>query len=391
MQLNLILILTIILTVLLSSFICYASDTYPQNTTVTPILSNVTYNLTRALVCDSVTVHNWCFNITGGDEAYNYCNTSATDSIIQVLAPPVIDTYEPLSGPILSELSNYSFNITWHDADEYANIDWYMNSSNQTAYWNLTTFNTSVIVLVGEYNITVVVSDNNGSTYHEWIITNVTNIAPNITSVEPTGDVNITEVAPTYSFNVTVSDDDGNPLDITWYLNGSNQTDYWNLTTFNYTANYSSAGDYNVTIAVTDSIETTSFQWNMTVANVVPSGAGGGVAPITFPEVNYTLEQKCELLYGLWLTNEIDNTSYCKIVGKQEYWINKMGSYVWPSQPSLGFAAGLIVSCLVILLLLLYARKYLILVKDDEEEEKKRKIKRIKEGRGYDKEDDEED
>ena len=72
------------------SVICYA-DTFDIGTTFTPRLSNVTYNLTRELTCTSWVVDEWCFNITGGIDEYNYCDTQATNITSQILGPYTTD------------------------------------------------------------------------------------------------------------------------------------------------------------------------------------------------------------------------------------------------------------------------------------------------------------
>jgi len=156
--------------VILLSSLCYA-DTYSSYGRFTPTLSNVTYNLTRTLVCDSIFVGTWCFNITGGSDAYDYCNTSAGHIFIQFNSSPVIDTFEPYLNQTMSELDNYEFNITVNDTDGY-DVNWYVNGSNQSSAWDSLNFDfIGNYSAEGNYNITVNVSDGGGSDTQSWIVT----------------------------------------------------------------------------------------------------------------------------------------------------------------------------------------------------------------------------
>lgn len=141
-----------------------------QDSTFSPTLINVTYNLSRNLVCDYIWVDQYCFNITGGSDAYNYCNVTGY-IYIPSAASPVIDTFEPYLNQTISEIWSYEFNITVNDTDGF-DVNWYVNGSNQTTAWDSLTFDfIGNYSAEGTYNITVNVSDGGGSDSQSWIIT----------------------------------------------------------------------------------------------------------------------------------------------------------------------------------------------------------------------------
>ncbi len=73
-----------------------------------------------------------------------------------------------------------------------------------------------------------------------------------------------------YFFNISVTDPDTNPINITWYKNGTIAKKNSNYT---FPINYSAEGKYNITVEVFDSNHTITKSWNLTVnhTNVVPA------------------------------------------------------------------------------------------------------------------------
>lgn len=162
-------IIIIILLILGCCSISYA-DMYSAGTLFTPTQSNVTYNLTRVLICDNIDVGKWCFNITGGSDAYDYCNISTTPITIHILAGPVITSYEPFYSPSILEPNNYTFNITVFDIDNSTlNYSWKQNGIEVATTQNFTFIGN--YTSTGVWNISILVSDGNGTDYHEWALT----------------------------------------------------------------------------------------------------------------------------------------------------------------------------------------------------------------------------
>lgn len=91
------------------------------------------------------------------------------------------------------------------------------------------------------------------------------NSPPTIDSRYPLTNPTIQE-GESQEFNITKSDLDGDPLTVTWWLNQSDTGE--TSDSYTYTANYESAGTYNVTVTVSDGLSQTSHQWTLTVTNV---------------------------------------------------------------------------------------------------------------------------
>lgn len=130
---------------------------------------------------------------------------------------------------------------------------------NDTLYVNLTTTKT----YIDEYWM-----------YHSaggasMFIDNITitlqeNLTPNITSYYPlTSPLNITYDG-TQEFNITATDPEGDTLSYQWYIDGSDIL----FETANYyllEASTETAGNYNITIIVTDGNTNASQEWNVTI------------------------------------------------------------------------------------------------------------------------------
>jgi len=181
-----------------------------------------------------------------------------------VNAPPTIDDYYPLTDPTINEDESQQFNVTYSDPDgDPLTVEWLLNSSLVGSAENYTF--TADYESAGTYNVTVIVSDGVNQTSHEWTLTvlNV-NRPPTVDSYYPDSNPTISE-GESQVFNVTYSDPDGGLLTVQWYLNGSLVGSDDNYT---FTADYDSAGVYNVTVVVSDGLAQTSYEWTLTVTNV---------------------------------------------------------------------------------------------------------------------------
>jgi len=91
----------------------------------------------------------------------------------------------------------------------------------------------------------------------------INNTQPSIDSYFP---INTTIFEPNnQTFNITYSDAQGDAISIEWYLNETlisiNKTEY------NFTGNYSSAAQYNLTVIIKDKYSNDSFEWILEVEN----------------------------------------------------------------------------------------------------------------------------
>ncbi len=192
-------------------------------------------------------------------EAIYYLNNTA----------PNITSFYPETNISIAEPSNQTFNITYTDAENNAQVYWYENGTfvsnltNYTFFGNYTT--------AGTYNITIIVKDTYESDSVAWMLTiDNTNRAPNIiswnwsnssessTSLE---DIAIDENS-SITFNITADDSDNDTLSYSWRLNLTQQATTQNWT---YTADFTSSGIYPIKLNVSDGDLNNSESWSLTV------------------------------------------------------------------------------------------------------------------------------
>ncbi|MBI3033647.1 S8 family serine peptidase, partial [Candidatus Woesearchaeota archaeon] len=164
---------------------------------------------------------------------------------------------------------NISVNVSGNGSLSAATLEWNltanytMTASNYTAYFinlgGLRNGNSTFRVFMNNSLVNVGTSNN--------MLVQVNNSPPNITSFSPSSlNFSISEPA-NQSFNLSYNDMNNDPVIITWYKNGSNQSAFFNLTSFNFTGNYSSAGSYNITAVVDDGSLVNFTTWTLTVNN----------------------------------------------------------------------------------------------------------------------------
>jgi len=122
---------------------------------------------------------------------------------------------------------------------------------------------------VGAHSINISVSDGNSIISSVIIFTILnTNNAPDITSYIPVNLTPNTAENLSLQFSVTADDDDlihGDSLTYSWYLDSVNQS---SNQSWLYEPDFTAAGQYNITIIVSDSFnETDSVTWNVSVSN----------------------------------------------------------------------------------------------------------------------------
>ena len=89
----------------------------------------------------------------------------------------------------------------------------------------------------------------------------------NITSFYPANrSFNVSENS-TVDFNISYSDSQG-PVTITWLLDDEEKSSFTNLTGFNVTFNFTSSGDHNVTVLVSDDTSDADLTWDIEVLDL---------------------------------------------------------------------------------------------------------------------------
>ncbi|PIE77782.1 MAG: hypothetical protein CSA15_10835, partial [Candidatus Delongbacteria bacterium] len=138
--------------------------------------------------------------------------------------------------------------------------------SSTNSYNYVTDYNSA-----GAHDVKVIVSNEEKSTlFVSWSV-NVLDVDQpiSVNGIEPSqgGNVTIneTEVA---SFSISAFDPDGNALSYSWKLDGNEVS---TTPGYNYISDYTSAGEYTVTLDVTDNYRTRnaiSYEWNLIVLDV---------------------------------------------------------------------------------------------------------------------------
>lgn len=98
------------------------------------------------------------------------CGDAREDTIIISNGPPAINSYYPLTNPTIAEGESQEFNITKSDIDlDQLTVEWYINGTKMfeasDSYIYAANFESA-----GAYNVTVVVSDGDNQTKHEWLL-----------------------------------------------------------------------------------------------------------------------------------------------------------------------------------------------------------------------------
>ncbi|MFH1641354.1 MAG: LamG-like jellyroll fold domain-containing protein, partial [Nanoarchaeota archaeon] len=122
--------------------------------------------------------------------------------------------------------------------------------------------------------------------------TDITNLYPNRTlgeSLDPADLINISIKEPNnITFNITYT---GSNVNINWSVNGSDQSSFRNKARFNWTGNYTQAGNYLIIVNVSNSVGHSEKSWILTVNE---SGCGDTLTVSSAILINSTsLQQTC--------------------------------------------------------------------------------------------------
>ncbi|MFH1641356.1 MAG: LamG-like jellyroll fold domain-containing protein, partial [Nanoarchaeota archaeon] len=174
---------------------------------------------------------------------------------------------------------------------KYDNENWslYVNQS----------LNSTAVLTDGTYTYKAYAKDTAGninSTEERTITiqlpTNITNLYPNRTlgeSLDPANLINISIIEPNnITFNITYT---GSSVTINWTVNGTEKTSFRNKARFNWTGNFTQAGDYLISVNVSNSVGHSEKSWILTVNE---SGCGDTLTVSTAVLINSSsLQQTC--------------------------------------------------------------------------------------------------
>ncbi|MBW3015900.1 lamin tail domain-containing protein [Candidatus Woesearchaeota archaeon] len=187
---------------------------------------------------------------------------------------PVISNTQPAQLYNITLPQTVDFNATITDSDDLqVNYTFYIDnisvSNGTVASGSLVNFS-NLFTTPQVYNISLLADDGTNQTLYEWTL-NFTNYAPNITAATPATPVAVYQNNDT-TFNVTVEDSEGADMNVTWYINGTYQTSaaVANGSYSEFTYNFTTVDDFNVSVVVTDNVGYTDF--NEWIVDVNPYG-----------------------------------------------------------------------------------------------------------------------
>ena len=250
---------------------------------------NITSNeqLTSALIeIDSANItmngsgNRWFTNLSGsGKKSYKVYGIALGEIVgvsesriltINDSAPNITSTSPANINVSIIEPNNQSFSITFSDAENNTiNITWRLDGNIVTADSSNQSFSNYSFIgnftSQGNHTVNATITDGALESSFQWSLqVNNTNSIPVINSFFPnTNSINIAE-PNNQTFNVSASDNEGDSLNYTWLVNGSNSGSAYE---FNFTGNFTQAGFYNITVIVSDGLLNASNQWNFTINN----------------------------------------------------------------------------------------------------------------------------
>jgi len=187
---------------------------------------------------------------------------------------PIIDSYSPLTNPMITEEETQVFTVSASDPDyDQLTISWYLNGSLVTtgdSYTFVADYNSA-----GWYEVKVVVSDGELSVNHIWILSVAdVNRVPIVISI--TANPTTVNTGGTATITVDASDEDtGDVLTYVYSCTGGTISGTGNTVT--WTAP-NTAGDYTITVYVNDGmVNSNSKSVDVTVTSAVADTDGDGV------------------------------------------------------------------------------------------------------------------
>ncbi|MCK4654915.1 MAG: PKD domain-containing protein [Candidatus Cloacimonetes bacterium] len=216
-------------------------------------------------------------------------DTEIKEDYINVDQPIVVTELIPPEGNIIIDEGDViNFSIDAYDPDgNPLEFSWQLDGvevSTDSTYIFETDYTSA-----GEYVVTLEVTDNFGTRRITSISRNTLNYSWDVTVddvdqpivvnelIPPEGDITIDE-GDVINFSIDAYDPDGNDLEYSWQVEG---VEVSVVSTFDFITDENSAGEYEVTLFVTDNFGTRdelNFLWNVTVNDV--SGSGEVLIPI---------------------------------------------------------------------------------------------------------------
>jgi len=213
-------------------------------------------------------VHSISVRVT--DSSMLYSAYSWDVLITDINRPPMILSRTPANSEVyINEGSSQTFSINANDPENGSAIyiQWYLDG-------NLMVDGDSFVldtvgIPPGVHYVKASVSDSNvispGENETVWTVTIVANLPPTISATTPSLTWNIHENTEQV-FSVTANDPEGQTLSYTWFVNDIQVAS--GSASYTFIANYTSSGDYVVSVVVSDGVKSSRVNWNLTVIDV---------------------------------------------------------------------------------------------------------------------------
>jgi hypothetical protein len=198
---------------------------------------------------------------------------SSTTTLIENSEPSEIILSELNTDIRITETENKEFQVSAQDIDgDPLSFRWTLDGRivlfeervSNSIYLHKTDYDSE-----GEYILRLIVSDGDDTFETTWNLEVLKkNRLPEITVVEPEGKSASIKEKETLDFTITKSDEDGDDLEVKWYVDGV--LVYEGSDKYSFTPDYSSIRNRVVTAEVseTESGENSTFSWDIAVADV---------------------------------------------------------------------------------------------------------------------------
>jgi hypothetical protein len=180
---------------------------------------------------------------------------------------PVIDSFIPADNPTVSENVSVLFKMNASDPDkDPLTYGWAIDGVNVAKANSSAYMFTGDFASAGEHSITAIVTDpGNLTASKSWKLTiENTDVAPYIVDYQPRTNPKIKEL-DSVRFSVVGTDPDNQSVSATWYADG---TQAFVGTTYTFKTDYTSAGNHEIKVVVSDGLLDVNHVWTVAVENV---------------------------------------------------------------------------------------------------------------------------
>ncbi len=229
--------------------------------------------------------------IFGNNKVYAH-NYACNDSTRPIINDGDKVAYEGVTFTEYMDVTDPSgYPIVFYDIYKSVVDTFTIRINNQTGLINFTPTDSDF----GEHFVEYIAQNNESCSGNKWIYYYVYD-RPNITEHYPENLSFVMNENSSQLFNITVLDrNQNNTLRYTWYLDGSNVS---NNTYYDYSTDFCSSGNHNLTVIVNNSYNlTTQISWNITVVNVNRQPIFSGIIP------NFTWNESTNLTNAFNLSN----------------------------------------------------------------------------------------